>query len=39
MGQVGDPYALRSQCAPEAVGGLANGFTVENDVYSYKIDF
>jgi glutathione synthase/RimK-type ligase-like ATP-grasp enzyme len=39
MGQVGDPYALRSQCAPEAVGGLASGFTVENDVYSYKIDF
>jgi hypothetical protein len=39
LGQVSDPYGLRSQCAPEAFQGLANGFTVENDVYSYKIDF
>jgi glutathione synthase/RimK-type ligase-like ATP-grasp enzyme len=39
MSQTSDPYGLRSQCVPAALQGLANGVIVENDVYSYKIDF
>jgi glutathione synthase/RimK-type ligase-like ATP-grasp enzyme len=39
LGQLGEPYGIGVHCTAEAVQGLAGGFSVENEVYSYKIDF